>query len=71
MLGIHWGLAEKDTSSAEGLISSVYVFFLSLSLCLHYLHLSIHLYLPLFFPALLIPPIGIVRLDVKLWYNIY
>lgn len=26
MLGIHWGSAEKDTSSAEGLIGSVYVF---------------------------------------------
>lgn len=46
MLGVHWGLAENDTSSAEGLIGSVCVFLLSLRL--HYLHLSIHLYLPLF-----------------------
>lgn len=27
ILGVHWGLAENDTSSAEGLISSVCVFF--------------------------------------------
>lgn len=52
-------------------LSALFMFFFSLSLCLHYLHLSIHLYLPLFFPALLIPPIGIARLDVKLWCNIY
>lgn len=47
ILRVHWGLAENDTSSAEGLISSVCVF---LSLSLQYLHPSIHLYLPLCFP---------------------
>lgn len=61
MLGIHWGSAEKDTSSAEGLISSVYVFF-SLPFSPHYFHLSIHLYLPV--------PLS-VSLPVQLWILIW
>lgn len=68
MLGIHWGSAQKDTSSAEGLISSVYVFSPSLSSLSSSFNPSLP---PAPLPALLIPPIGILRLDLKLWYNIY
>lgn len=41
MLGIHWGSAGKDTSFAEGLSSSVYVFFLLFpTLCTIFIFLS-------------------------------
>lgn len=63
-LGIHWGSAEKDTSSSEGLISSVYAFPPPFTppLSLHYFYLSIHLYLPV--------PLS-VSLPVELWVLIW
>lgn len=69
MLGIHWGSAEKDTSSAEGLISSVYVFFL-FSSPLSTLFSSFYPSVP---PSstVSIPPSGIMNLDLKVWFNIY
>lgn len=54
ILGVHWGLAGNDTSSAEGLISSVCVFSLSPSSLLSSFNPSQP---PTLFPALLIFPL--------------
>lgn len=68
MLGIHWGSAEKDTSSAEGLISSIYVFFLSSLLSA--LFSSFYPSVPPS-PTVSVPPSVIMNLDLKVWFNIY
>lgn len=69
-LGVHWGLAENDTSFAEGLISFVCVFFSPPLLHLHYLHPSI-ITTSHSVPLSPHPPFGIMRLDLKCRYNIY
>lgn len=69
-LGIHWGSAEKDTSSSEGLISSVYAFFPLLSSPLFALFLSFYPSVPPS-PTVSVPPSGIVNLDLKVWFNVY